>query len=69
MSKAIIFIYGVLAYAVALIAQVWFILYIGEWEFMPTSISAQRPVPLSSAVMINLALVLVFALQHSVMAR
>ncbi len=69
MSKTIIFIYGVLAYAVALIAQVWFILYIGEWEFMPTSISAQRPVPLSSALMINLSLVLIFALQHSVMAR
>jgi protein-S-isoprenylcysteine O-methyltransferase Ste14 len=69
MSKTIIFIYGVLAYAVALIAQIWFILYIGEWEFMPTSISAQRPVPLSSALMINLALVLIFALQHSLMAR
>lgn len=69
MSKSIIFIYGIFAYTVALIAQVWFIFYIGEWEFMETTISTQYPVPFISAFSINLALVLIFALQHSVMAR
>lgn len=69
MNKFIIFIYGILAYSVALIAQVWFILYIGEWEFMETTINTQYPVAFISAFSINLILVSIFALQHSVMAR
>ena len=35
MNKSIIFIYGIFSYIIALVAQVWFIFYIGEWEFMP----------------------------------
>ena len=69
MNKLIIFIYGILTYSVALIAQVWFIFYIGEWEFMERTISTQYPVPFITAFSINLVLVLIFALQHSVMAR
>ncbi|MCK9372184.1 MAG: hypothetical protein M0P91_03245 [Sulfuricurvum sp.] len=69
MSKIIIFIYGIGSYLVALIAQIWFILYLGEWEFMPITINTYHRVPLSTAFSINLALVMVFALQHSLMAR
>lgn len=69
MNKSIIFIYGIFSYIVGLVAQVWFIFYIGEWEFMATTINAQYPVPLTTALIINLALVLIFGLQHSVMAR
>lgn len=69
MSKTIIFIYGIGSYLVALIAQIWFILYLGEWEFMPITINTYHYVPLSTALSINLALVMVFALQHSLMAR
>lgn len=69
MSRSIIFIYGIFAYALALIAQIWFILYIGEWKFMPNTINSYHPVPLATALSINLALVLLFSLQHSLMAR
>lgn len=69
MSKSIIFIYGLFAYTVALIAQVWFILYLGEWEFMTTTINSYHPVPLCTALIINFALVILFSLQHSIMAR
>lgn len=69
MRKSIIFIYGIISYLVALVAQIWFILYIGEWEFMPTTINTQYPMPLSTALIINFALVTLFGLQHSVMAR
>lgn len=69
MSKSIIFIYGIFSYIVALIAQIWFILYIGEWSFMPTTINAQHSVPLTTALTINLSLVTLFGLQHSLMAR
>ncbi|MDD4856135.1 MAG: hypothetical protein PHQ22_08475 [Sulfuricurvum sp.] len=69
MNKSIIFIYGIFSYIIGLVAQVWFIFYLGEWEFMSTTINSQHPVPLSTALIINLALVLIFGLQHSVMAR
>lgn len=69
MSKTIIFLYGIASYLVALIAQLWFILYLGEWEFMPTTINTYADVPLPAALGINLVLVIVFALQHSLMAR
>lgn len=69
MSRSIIFIYGILAYTLALIAQIWFIFYIGEWEFIPRTINTQYPVPLMSALLINFGLVLLFSLQHSLMAR
>ena len=69
MSRSIIFIYGIFSYIVALIAQVWFIFYIGEWEFMATTINSYHPVPLTTALIINLGLVTIFGLQHSLMAR
>lgn len=69
MSKAIIFMYGLFSYTVALIAQVWFILYIGEWTFMPITVNTYYPVPLIDALSINVTLIVLFSLQHSVMAR
>ncbi|WP_295054658.1 hypothetical protein [Sulfuricurvum sp.] len=69
MSKAIIFMYGLFSYTVALITQVWFILYIGEWTFMPITVNTYYPVPLIDALSINFALIVLFSLQHSVMAR
>jgi len=69
MRQYLIFIYGLFSYTLALSVQVWFIFYIGEWTFMPTTINSHSPVPLSSALFINLTLVILFALQHSIMAR
>lgn len=69
MRKSIIFIYGIVSYLIALVAQIWFILYLGEWEFMPATVNGHHPVSLISALSINFALVLLFGLQHSVMAR
>ena len=69
MHKISIFIYGIIAYVVGLIGQVWFILYLGEWEFMPEHISDAQSSSWFLAVLVNIVLVLVFALQHSVMAR
>lgn len=69
MSKFIVFIYGIFSYAAALSAQVWFILYIGGWEFMANTVDSQHPVPLAPALAINIGLVILFSLQHSGMAR
>ncbi|MFY9142709.1 methyltransferase family protein [Sulfuricurvum sp.] len=69
MRKSIIFIYGIVSYLIALVAQIWFILYLGEWEFMPVTVNGHQTVSLISALSINFALVLLFGLQHSIMAR
>ena len=69
MKKTAILFYGIFAYIVALIGQVWFILYLGDWEFMPETIYAPQQLSFVLATAINLALVLLFGLQHSVMAR
>jgi len=69
MSKILVFIYGIVAYVVALIGQVWFILYLGEWEFMAETINSPQTLSLGLALLVNIALVLLFALQHTGMAR
>ena len=69
MSKISVFIYGVFAYIIGLVGQIWFILYLGEWEFMPERISDAQSSPLMLALFVNFILVVIFGLQHSVMAR
>ena len=69
MSRILIFIYGLFAYAVGLGGLVWFALFIGGWEFLPRHIDSVSPGVLSSALLINAALIIIFALQHSIMAR
>jgi len=69
MNKQLILLYGVFTYIIALIGQVWFILYLGEWAFMPEHISDAQSSSLLVALLVNVILVLIFGLQHTVMAR
>ena len=69
MNRLLIFIYGLLSYAVGLGGLVWFALFIGGWEFLPRHIDSDIPGPLSSALLINAGLLTLFVLQHSAMAR
>jgi len=69
MSRLLIFIYGLLSYAVGLGGLVWFILFVGGWDFIPKHIESGVPGELSTAISINLALIILFGFQHSVMAR
>ena len=69
MNKTVIFLYGIVAYVVALIGQVWFILYLEDWAFIPETIYAPQQLSFALATVVNVALVLLFGLQHSVMAR
>lgn len=69
MSRLLVFIYGLLSYTVGLGGLVWFILFVGAWEFLPIHIDSGSPGSLSSAILINVGLVIIFGLQHSVMAR
>lgn len=69
MSRIIIFIYGVLSYAIGMGGLTYFILFVGGWSFLPRHIESGTPGPLIPALLINAALVVLFGLQHSVMAR
>ena len=68
MKKSIILLYGILAYFVFLIAFLYAIGFVGN-IIVPKSIDSGSETTLFFSLFINLILLSVFALQHSIMAR
>jgi protein-S-isoprenylcysteine O-methyltransferase Ste14 len=68
MSRTMIFIYGVISYLLCLAAFVYGMGFIGG-IIVPTSLDAVPRRPLGYALAVNLGLLSIFAVQHSVMAR
>lgn len=69
MGKVAVLFYGIFAYIVALIGQIWFIIYLTQWDVILYSIYSPQSMGLWSAVAVNVGLVTLFGLQHSGMAR
>lgn len=68
MKRFLIFIYGIACYAVSVATLLYtaaFLINVG----VPKSIDSARDVPFLPALAINIALVALFSVQHSVMAR
>ena len=62
------FVYGVASYMIFLAVFVYSIGFIGNFA-VPKSLDSTPESPLSTALLVNLLLLSVFAIQHSVMAR
>lgn len=63
------FIYGIAAYLIALVAQLWFIGYLTPLAPLGKSIDAPQTLSSTQAIVIDIALVVLWGVQHSVMAR
>lgn len=68
MGKLIAFIYGSVSYVVFLAAFLYSIGFVGN-IVVPKSIDSGTEAPFVTALVVNIALLLLFAVQHNVMAR
>jgi methanethiol S-methyltransferase len=68
MKRLAIFAYGLISYAVFFASFLYAIGFIGNF-WVPKSIDSPREVSLATALLVNLSLLALFAVQHSVMAR
>ena len=69
MKNIVIALFGVISYVVGIGGLAYFILFLGSWEFLPVHINSGTPGPIGTAVLINLGILILFGLQHTVTAR
>jgi methanethiol S-methyltransferase len=68
MGRLIALVYGILSYAFFAITFLYAVAFVGNWP-VPRTIDLGPDAPVAQAVVINLVLMSLFAIQHSVMAR
>ncbi|MCW5573427.1 MAG: hypothetical protein KIT37_10400 [Steroidobacteraceae bacterium] len=68
LKRISIFLYGILSYAIFFATFLYAIGFIGNL-WVPKSMDSPRETTLAAALLVNLGLLALFALQHSVMAR
>ena len=69
MSRTVTLIFAILAYAVFFATFLYLICFVGNVGFAPVTVDRGPSAPLAAAIVIDLMLIALFGLQHSVMAR
>ena len=70
MGRAVYLLFGVVAYFIFFATFLYLIAFVGDFPFAPRTVDRGGPqADLGIAVAVNLALIAIFGIQHSVMAR
>lgn len=69
LARAVYLLFAVAAYAIFFATFLYLIAFVGDLPFVPKTVDRGAESALLSAIAINLSLVALFGLQHSVMAR
>jgi len=69
MVRAFYLAYAGLCYAIFFVTFLYLIAFVGNLPVVPVTIDAARTGPMATAVAVDIALVALFGIQHSVMAR
>ena len=69
MQKSLIFVFGIISYLVGMGGLAYFVLFLGRWEFLPVHINSGTPGPVGTAIAVNLGILLLFGVQHTLTAR
>lgn len=69
MSRAAALIFAILAYAIFFATFLYLIAFVGDLELAPRTVDVGPDSPVGIAVAVDVALIALFGLQHSVMAR
>ena len=69
MSRATTLLFAIVAYAIFFATFLYLICFVGDFAFVPRTVDTGTQAPLAMAVIIDLALIALFGVQHSVMAR
>jgi len=69
MSRAINLLFAIIAYAIFFATFLYLICFVGNIPLVPQTVDVGTQAPVVTAVIIDLALIALFGVQHSVMAR
>ena len=69
MMRWLILLYGLFAYVIGFASLILFMLFLGDWSFVPWRINRVADTSPAVAIFANAMLMLLFGVTHSVMAR
>lgn len=69
MSRAATLLFSAISYNIFLVTFLYLIAFVGDLPFAPRTVDVGPEGPVATAILINIGLIALFGLQHSVMAR